>query len=150
MFAGLVDRTAQRFVVDEVSADKAYSSKRNLAVVTAIGGMPYIPFKEYSNGNQGHHKIDDLWGRMWHYYQFNRQAFLEHYHKRSNIESTFSMVKGKFGDALRNKSDTGQENELLCKVLAHNICVLIQSMYELGINPTLWAEMPLAQKVCEN
>jgi hypothetical protein len=25
-------------------------------------------------------------------------------------------------------------NELLCKVLCHNICVVIQSMYELGID----------------
>jgi hypothetical protein len=25
-------------------------------------------------------------------------------------------------------------NELLCKVLYHNICVVIQSMYELGLN----------------
>jgi len=29
-----------------------------------------------------------------------------------------------------------QVNELLCKVLCHNLCVVIQSMYELGIDPT--------------
>ncbi|HEV3476738.1 MAG TPA: hypothetical protein VG127_04570 [Rubrobacteraceae bacterium] len=50
---------------------------------------------------------------------------MERYHKRSNIETAFSMIKGKFGSALRSKSDTGQINEVLCKVLAHNICVLI-------------------------
>jgi hypothetical protein len=32
----------------------------------------------------------------------------------------------------RSRSDTAQVNELLCKVLCHNRCVLIQSMYELG------------------
>jgi hypothetical protein len=46
-------------------------------------------------------------------------------HKRSNIETPFSMIKGKFGSSLRSKSDAGQINEALCKVLAHNICVLI-------------------------
>lgn len=45
------------------------------------------------------------------------------------------MIKGKFGDSLRSKSDTGQINEALCKVLCHNICVLVQAMHELGIEP---------------
>jgi len=77
---------------------------------------------------------------MYHYYQFNREAFLTHYHKRSNVETTFSMIKGKFGDALRSKTDTAQVNEALCKVLCHNICVLVASIYELGIEPTFWTE----------
>lgn len=34
------------------------------------------------------------------------------------------------------KSDTAQVNEVLCKVIAHNLCVLIQSFYELGVDPT--------------
>ena len=29
-------------------------------------------------------------------------------------------------------------NELLCKVWYHNLCVVIQSIYELGIEPTVW------------
>jgi transposase len=60
---------------------------------------------------------------------------MEHYHMRSNIESAFSMIKGKFGDSVRSKSDTGQVKEALCKVLCHNICVLIRAMHELGIEP---------------
>jgi len=46
------------------------------------------------------------------------------------------MIKGKFGDSLRSKSDTGQINEALCKVICHNICVLVQTMHELVIEPT--------------
>ncbi len=64
-----------------------------------------------------------------------RSFLLEHYHKRSNIETAYSMIKGKFGSHLRSKSDTGQINEALCKVLAHNICVLIQAMHALNIHP---------------
>lgn len=71
---------------------------------------------------------------------FNREAFLAHYHKRSNVESTFSAIKAKFGDALRSKTHTAQVNEALCKVLCHNICVLVGSIYELGIESTFWAE----------
>jgi hypothetical protein len=45
------------------------------------------------------------------------------------------MVKGKFGDAVKSKSDTGQVNEALCKVLCHNICVLIHAIHALDIEP---------------
>jgi transposase len=66
-----------------------------------------------------------------HIYQ--REMFLAHYHCRSNIETTFSMIKRKFGNSLRSKSETGQYNETLCKVIAHNICVLIACMCEMGL-----------------
>lgn len=78
---------------------------------------------------------------------FNLDDFLTHYHKRSNVEMVFSMSQRKFGDSVRSKSDTAQVNEVLCKALCHNICVLIQSIYELGIQPTFWADSAVAQKV---
>jgi hypothetical protein len=76
---------------------------------------------------------------MYYYFMYNRLTFMEHYHMRSNIESAYSMIKGKFGDSVRSKSDTGQINEALCKVLCHNICCLIQSMYELNLKPKFWS-----------
>ena len=72
---------------------------------------------------------------MYHLFMFNRQEYMDHYHKRSNAESVFSMVKAKFGDAVRSKSETGQVNEVLCKILCHNMCVLIRATHELGIEP---------------
>jgi hypothetical protein len=45
------------------------------------------------------------------------------------------MIKGKFGDSVRSKTDVGQVNEVLAKVLCHDICVLIQAMYEFAIDP---------------
>jgi hypothetical protein len=45
------------------------------------------------------------------------------------------MIKANFGQRLRSKSLTAQINEALCKVLCHNLCVLIQSVHELGIDP---------------
>ncbi len=64
---------------------------------------------------------------------------MECYHKRSKVQTTFSMIKSKFG-RLRSKTRTAQINEALCKVLAHSLCCLIQSIYELGIEPTFWEE----------
>ena len=45
------------------------------------------------------------------------------------------MIKGKFGGKLVSKTTTGQENEVLLKVLCHNLCVLVQSIYEFNVAP---------------
>ncbi len=121
-----------------VSADKAYLSSGNLQAAVDAHAMPYIPFKANSKTNDKRHS--PLWKQMYHYFSFNSERFMERYHKRSNVESTFSMIKAKFGDALRSKTRVAQINEALCKVLCHNICCLIQSMYELGLKPKFWAE----------
>jgi len=52
----------------------------------------------------------------------------------------FHMIKSKFGDSLRSKTETSQINEALCKVLCHNLSCLIQSMFELDIKPEFWSE----------
>jgi len=132
-FKALVDATGRRFNMVEISADKAYLSKKNLEAANAHGAVPYIPFKEGITG-----KGPALWSKMFHYYQYKREDFDAHYHRRSNIETVFSMVKMKFGAALRSKSRTAQVNELYCKFLCHNICVLVSSIYELGLVPEFW------------
>ena len=82
-----------------------------------------------------------MWARMYHLFMYQREAYMEHYHKRSNIETAYSMIKGKFGSALRSKSDPGQINEALCKVLAHNICVLIQAIHALNVEPVFFGKL---------
>jgi hypothetical protein len=49
------------------------------------------------------------------------------------------MIKRKFGDHVRSKTDTAMVNEVLGKILAHNICCVIASQCELGIEPVFWA-----------
>jgi len=77
---------------------------------------------------------------MFHFYQLNQETFMRNCHRRSNVETTFSMIKNKFGERLRSKTHAAQVNEVLCKILCHNICCLIQSMYELDITPEFWNE----------
>jgi transposase/predicted nucleic acid-binding Zn finger protein len=135
-FAPLVNETTKRFNVREVSADKAYSSYANHRLVDNKGAVAFIDFKE---GSVGTGKCE-IWNKMYHYYQFKREEFMAHYHKRSNVESTFSMIKAKFGGSIRSKLPIAQTNEVLCKILCHNLCCLIQSSYELGTDTTFWAE----------
>jgi hypothetical protein len=63
---------------------------------------------------------------------------MAHYHRRSNIESTFSAIKRKFGDAVRSKTETACVNEVICKCIAQNLTCLIQEQHELGIEPVFW------------
>jgi predicted nucleic acid-binding Zn finger protein len=137
-FPALVETTAQNFAMRQVSADKAYLSNKNLKVVAENFAVPFIAFKASNTGTDRHNT--DIFRRMFHYYSYNQERFMQNYHKRSNVESTFKMIKAKFGDMLRSKTRTAQINESLCKVLCHNLCCLIQSMYELGLKPKFWKE----------
>ena len=142
-FVPLLEQTARNFHMSEVSADKAYLSHKNLAAVETIDATPFVPFKS----NTLPTTENSAWGRMYHYFMLNREAFMTHYHRRSNVETVFSMCKAKFGDSVRSKSDSGMVNEVLCKVLCHNICVLIQAIHEFGVEPNFCAQLGLAQKV---
>jgi transposase len=135
MLPALVETTAENFQVREVAADKAYASRKNTEAIAALGAVPFISFKSDHRGTGG-----GMWAKMYHYFQFKQEEFLGHYHKRSNVESTFSMMKRKFGDSLRSKTDVAMVNETLCKILCHNLVVLIHETHELGIDPVFWSE----------
>jgi transposase len=130
-FKPLLETTAAGFKIETVPADKGYLSAENLELTAAHGGVAYIPFKVNSVEGNG-----SLWDTMLLRFLLFRDNFLAKYHARSNVESTFSMIKRKFGDAVRSKTDTAMTNEALCKILAHNVCVCIAEWYELGIEPT--------------
>ena len=54
---------------------------------------------------------------------------------RNNAETTFSMVKGHWGEIVLERNPTGQTNEVLIKLVAHNIWVLNHQSSVLGIDP---------------
>jgi transposase len=136
MFRPMVEATAENFTIEKITADKAYLSHEHLALVEALDGTAYIPFK--SNSQPG--EPGSLWHRMYHYFALERDSFLAHYHARSNAESTFSAIKRKFGDAVRSKHQTAMKNEVFCKFLAHNICCVIMEQCVLGIEPVFWQD----------
>lgn len=125
----LLDTTAKNFDVREVMADKAYGSVNNHKAIATHGATAYIPFKSNHTGKAG-----GLWEKAFHFFHLNRSEFLSHYHQRSNVESTVMMIKSKFRDDVRSKTETAMANEVLCKILCHNICCLIQTVYEFGLD----------------
>lgn len=91
-------------------------------IINKIGAVPYIPFRSNATGTS---RGSSTWRKMYHYFMYNQKEFMQHYHKRSNVETTMHMIKTEFGGNLRSKEKTSQVNELLAKVLCHNICVVI-------------------------
>jgi transposase len=129
----LTQRTAEiGFTVKEMSADCAYASNVNFAAVEGVGGTFYPMFKANATGACG-----GSFEKAFHLFSLEKEAYLKKYHVRSNVESTVSMVKRKFGDGVKAKTERAQKNEVYAKFVCHNLCVLIQEMYVLGIAPNL-------------
>ena len=66
---------------------------------SSFGGKAFIPFKKNTTGNGG----GALWEKTYHYFQLNKDEFMEHYHKRSNAESTFASIKKKFCETIKSR-----------------------------------------------
>jgi transposase len=134
-FVPLVKETRRHFEIGEVSADAAYGSLENFETVAQCGGQAFIAFKSNTTGGAG-----GLFEKAFHFFRFNREEYMAKYHKRSNIESTISAVKRKFGDSVVSKTDAAMVNEVLCKLLCHNLTCLIQEQETLGIVPVFWKD----------
>lgn len=132
-FRPLLEAGAQTFAIDKLVADKAYNSRQNVEFVSLIGADPYIPFRSTAKETRRSVDTTPAWSKLFHLYNYRRDEFLMHYHARSNAESTFSAMKRVFGDTLRSKTVVAQTNELLLKVIAHNIVCVIHSIFELDV-----------------
>lgn len=126
----LVKKTAESFEVNELSADKAYGSADNFAAMDVIGGQFFPMFKKNATGAAG-----GSYEKMFHYFSLHREEYLKHYHQRSNIESTVSMIKRTLGDDVKSKTDLAQKNEVYAKFVCHNLRVVVAEMFQLGISP---------------
>ncbi|MCW8966225.1 MAG: transposase [Candidatus Pacearchaeota archaeon] len=124
----LIKQTAANFNMKEFSGDKAYNSKRILQIVDNLGAIPFIPFK--SNVKKIPKNSPEIWTKMLKLFHENREEFMHKYHKRSNVETVFSMVKVRLGEHLKGRNFTSQRNELAMKFLCHNICCLVQEIFE--------------------
>ena len=129
-FPELAKKTAEQFTIKEMSADKAYTSQVNCETMEQVGGQFYPAFKVNATG-----AIGGAYAKVFHLMNLNKEEYANHYHLRSNVESTFSAMKRKFGESLRSKTDVAMKNEILAKAICHNITCVIHEMYELGVNP---------------
>ena len=78
------------------SYDQHGSCRRSTAAT------PYILFKCNTTATQAVTSS----AKMFHLYNLNRDEYLSHYHKRSNVETTYMMIKSKFGDHVCGRRPT--------------------------------------------
>jgi transposase len=130
MMQSMLSNCQKYFDMKEFVADKGYLSRDTIAFLSTLGIDAYIPFKSNSIRNS---KGVPMWRQMFDYFQNDKERYMEHYHRRSNVETTFHMLKSRYGDYLTTKSFPANKNEVLMRVICHNVCVLIQESIELGI-----------------
>jgi transposase len=116
-----------------VTADKAYLSRNNLNEAEELGIDPFVPFKINS---RSHAKGSPMWNRKFHEFELRREEFDAAYHQRSNVEATFSAIKRKLGEPLLSKTSFARFNELLAKILAYNVGVVITQAHLHGLGPS--------------
>jgi transposase len=139
-FAPLLrDAVAEGFHPRGVVADKGYLSKEKYALADSMGLEALIPFKANTLSNEVNRirgiKNPASWEKAYHLFQANREEFNRKYHTRSNVESVFSALKRKFGENIRSKNRIAQVNEVLCKLIASNLTVVVHEMFENRIAP---------------
>jgi transposase len=115
-----------------VVADKAYLGRGNFDEAATLGIEPFIPFKTNSRGLS---KGAPMWTRKYHEFMARRDDFDAIYHRRSNVESAFSAIKRKLGEPLLSHNQGARINELLAKVLAYNVGIVIQQSVTHGLPP---------------
>jgi hypothetical protein len=67
-------------------------------------------------------------------------ALLKFIRSKETSGNLQSAAVRKFGDSVMSKSDTAMTNEVLCKILCHNLTCLIQEQETLGISPVFWKD----------
>jgi transposase len=127
----LLEDLKDNFHPKRILADKAYASYRTYQIIQSLNAIPYIPFKK--NIKSPSKDAPSIWIRMFNYFQERPEQYMHFYHKRSNVETTFHMVKSRLGEFLKCKNFNAQRNEILMKFICHNICCLIQEKYNRDI-----------------
>ncbi len=63
----LIAKTAQRFRLKQVLADKAYLAQYNLDAIHGLGAVPLIPMKSNSRLHDGTDEATKLWNGLYHF-----------------------------------------------------------------------------------
>lgn len=120
------------FTIKEVYADKGYLARDNFEAAAELGVDAFIPFKVNSTGQS---RGSSIYHKMFLFFQYQREKFDQHYGQRAQVETTFGAIKQKFGEALWSRNFAAQVNELVAKLVAYNITVLIRQMFEQDLLP---------------
>ena len=134
-FKPLLSDAVKIFSIKDVCADAGYLSRDNCTFTEEVGARPFILPKKNSTT---HPKGSWAYARMVRMWKEKKELWNPLYHRRSKVENTFFRIKIKYGEYVRGKLDQTQTNEIMCKIIAHNLGVLSQAMLQFGAQPGFW------------
>ena len=132
-FIPMFERVRELFDVQRISADGAYTGRSNYEAANRWGVTAYLPFD--GRHVQPPDSDQSTWAKAYRFQAESLDEWKAGYHPRSNVETGFSSAKRLFDETIRSNKLDAQINELLIKMLCHNIVVLIHEMFALGIYP---------------
>jgi hypothetical protein len=137
MFPGLLHTTAKLFPIANVYGDAAYAGVRSYALVDALKAKGWFRFSESHTGASG-----GVFGRVFKWANAHEDEFNEKLAKRNAVEATISSYKRVLAGGIRHKTaslrgkvQTAMKNEAYSMAVAHNIRVIIQFIYLVGLAP---------------
>ena len=99
-----------------VTLDPAYLSKQNCHMIEEKGRMPFIRPKKNSVA-KGYGSM----AKMLRYCKENPDEFYDKYHQRSLVENAFSVIKERFGNVIRAKTELMRQLNLTLKCICYNL-----------------------------
>lgn len=113
-FPVLARKSAKQLKITCFLADKAYDSEANHKLIRYELKSEFIaPLRRHADNIKG-------------FYRKQMLNLPSVYDKRASIcESMHSSLKRKYGDVIYAKKFTSQRNELLCRVLAYNLGIIV-------------------------
>lgn len=112
------------FMISKCLADAGYMSKDNYALCQELNVKQV--FIDFRSNVTGKHPKSKAFRDAFNLYTNQPDVWHEDYRYRVLIESVFSVIKRKFLNWLRTKSETAQYNEMLLKVLCYNLTILVR------------------------
>jgi len=125
-FKYLVNNALPQGDIDAVAADSGYVSRNNYELVREHGATPYILPKE--NAVFRSQPTDSYEQTVLFSTRFPNR-FHERYRFRTKCESAFNACKNATGEKLRGRTPTSRRNEALCKIIVHNIRMVVMCRY---------------------
>jgi transposase len=132
IFRSHVKRIGKRFDIEDWTGDKYYLSRENCDAVAEIGAFPW--FKPKSN-TTARAKGSVAWKKMVHTFQDDPDFANKKYHQRSNVESTISAKKRKFGSSVKSRLPVAQVNEEYISWVGFNFSLLPRALLEFNVQP---------------
>jgi len=117
----LMRKSAKQLKINYFLADKAYDSEKNHELAERYGAKLIAPLRR--NGIPVRRTLG------FHRKQLRREFPKEIYKNRVIIEGVFSALKRRFGELIYAKKFVSEKNELLCRVLAYNLGIIVNLSY---------------------